>query len=298
MSRRVRESGYKVVVTGEGSDEMFAGYPFFKRDYFTHAPEGAEDARALQAKLDASNAVFKGAILAEQKTTHPVAQDVLGFTPAWIQPWILTLAQARPLLSKAATDELADYDPVAAIFEQLDPEQLRDRHPLDKVQYSWIKTMLEGQILTWGGDRVDMANSMESRPPFLDHHLAEFAKTIPPGLRIKQGIEKWVLREAMRGVLPEVLYKREKFAFMAPPAHTDAKKRALLDELIDERLSPEKIDDLGFFDADAVRSFLDRRVTESDSAAQIRNDILLNHLLGMQVLHQEFVRAPRGSVVA
>lgn len=298
MSRRVRDCGYKVVVTGEGSDEMFAGYPFFKRDYLSHAPESTPQARELQAQMDASNAVFKGAILAEEQATHPAAHDVMGFTPAWIQPWLLTLKQVGPLLSDAAKAELEDYDPVAAIFEQLDVEQLRGRHPLDKVQYSWIKTMLEGQILTWGGDRVDMANSMESRPAFLDHLLAEFARHIPPSLRIKGGIEKWVLREAMRGVLPEVLYKREKFAFMAPPAHTDAKKRALLDELIDERLSVESIQSLGFFDAEALRSFLNRRSEEKDPAMNVRNDILLNHILGIQVLYQEFVQGSRGNVIA
>jgi asparagine synthase (glutamine-hydrolysing) len=297
MSRRVRECGYKVVVTGEGSDEMFAGYPFFKRDYFAHAPEGSADARALQERLDVSNAVFKGAILAEAQAEHPVANDVVGFTPAWIQPWILTLAEARPLLSKSATEQLEGYDPVASIFEALDPSQLRGRHPLDKAQYSWIKTMLEGQILTWGGDRVDMANSMESRPPFLDHLLAGYAKTIPPSLRIREGIEKWVLREAMRGVLPEVLYKREKFAFMAPPAHTDKKKRALVGELISERLSPEQIDDLGLFDSQAVASFLEQNGRETDPTRATRGDILLNHMLGLQVLHQELVRAPRGSVI-
>ena len=65
--------------------------------------------------------------------------------------------------------------PGRAIADALDADAIRNRHPLDKAQYVWIKTMLEGQILTWGGDRVDMANSMEARPAFLDHHLAEYA---------------------------------------------------------------------------------------------------------------------------
>ncbi len=72
--------------------------------------------------------------------------------------------------------ELADYDPVQAIAERLDPDKLSARHPLDRAHYTWIKTMLEGQILTWDGDRVDMANSMESRPAFLDHILADHAR--------------------------------------------------------------------------------------------------------------------------
>jgi asparagine synthase (glutamine-hydrolysing) len=299
MSRRVRECGYKVVVTGEGSDEMFAGYPFFKRDYFAHAPEGSADARALQEKLDVSNAVFKGAILAEAQAEHPVANDVVGFTPAWIQPWILTLAEARPLLSKSATEQLEGYDPVASIFEALDPSQLRGRHPLDKAQYSWIKTMLEGQILTWGGDRVDMANSMEARPAFLDHHLAEYARTIPPSMRIHGRTEKYVLREAMRGLLPDVLYRREKFAFMAPPAHTDEHKRRALQQLADRHLSEDRMRDTGLLDIEGVRSvFALHDAPDTTPATRVQLDAVINHLIGIQILHQQFVAAdlPRRAV--
>ena len=79
--------------------------------------------------------------------------------------------------------------------------------------------MLDGQILNWGGDRVDMANAVESRPVFLDHQLAAVAARVPPEYRIRDGKEKWVLREALRFAMPPFLYERRKFAFMAPPAH-------------------------------------------------------------------------------
>jgi asparagine synthase (glutamine-hydrolysing) len=294
MSRRVRQCGFKVVVTGEGSDEMFAGYPFFKKDYFLHAPEAGAEADGLGRKLAKSNAVFQGAILTDQVVEHPAMNDLVGFTPAWIQPWLLTLQMVRPLFSKAAQEELADYDPVAAIVDAIDARQLSGRHPLDKVQYTWIKTMLEGQILNWGGDRVDMANSMESRPPFLDHRLAEYAARIPPSVRIHGGIEKWVLREAMKGVLPEVLYRREKFAFMAPPAHTDRQKRAAVERLFEAHLGPEQIAALGLFDPDRVREAFEGYWTETDTTVAKRKDIVVNHLLGMHLLHQKLVQPAGG----
>ena len=100
----------------------------------------------------------------------------------------------------------------------MDRAELDERHVLDRAQYVWIKTMLEGQILTWGGDRVDMANSMEARPPFLDHHLAMVAVQVLPELRIKDQREKHVPREAVAGLLPERLYHREKFALMTDPS--------------------------------------------------------------------------------
>ncbi len=149
--------------------------------------------------------------------------------------------------------------------------------------------MLEGQILTWGGDRVDMANSMESRPAFLDHNLAEFAVRIPPSLRIRKGVEKWVLREAMKGVLPEVLYKRQKFAFMAPPSHTDVTKQQAVEKLIGRWLTPELVGDAGLFEGERVQDFLRQLPNETDPVTSKRNDIILNHLLQLHILHQQFV---------
>jgi asparagine synthase (glutamine-hydrolysing) len=134
-----------------------------------------------------------------------------------------------------------------------------------------------------------MANSMESRPAFLDHHLAEFAFQVPPSMRIRDNVEKWVLREAMRHVLPKVLYEREKFAFMAPPAHTDAAKRAAVGALAERYLTHEALVDAGVFDPVAVEAFVDSLGDDKDRANASRKDIVLNHLLGVQLLHHQFV---------
>jgi len=156
----------------------------------------------------------------------------------------------------------------------------------------WIKTMLEGQILTWGGDRVDMANSMEARPAFLDHHLAQFATQIPPSLRINGRTEKYVLREAMKGLLPEVLYKREKFAFMAPPAHTDPRKWAAMKGLAERYLSSAALDAAGLLDACGVAAlFATHEHRDTSAATRVQLDAIINHMLGVQILHEHFIAA-------
>ncbi len=289
MSRTVHEHGYKVVITGEGSDELFGGYPFFKKDLLLHATSDAQREQMLQ-RLGASNAVFDGAILTAKQHTHPAFDDLVGFTPSWIQPWIATLQRVRPLLHASLREQLHDYDPVQAIAQTIDPASLAGRHPLDKVQYTWIQTMLEGQILTWGGDRVDMANSMESRPPFLDHHLAEYAFRLPPSLRIRDMREKWVLREAMRQVLPRVLYEREKFAFMAPPATLRPQEWAQVRVLVDRHLGRDALEATGLFDVDAVTDFVTALTEPGSRSAAVNDDIVLNHLLGVQMLHRFFVQ--------
>ena len=292
MSRRVWDSGYRCVVTGEGADELFAGYPAFKRDMFLHGlkDETPQVRAEYQAALEQTNKLFKGAILAEKQRSHPAWDKICGFTPSWIQPWMDTLDLARPLLADDVLEELREYDPIAEIAGRMDGSMLNGRHPLDRAQYTWSKCQLEGQILNWGGDRVDMANSMESRPAFLDHHLAEIAVHVPPNLRIKGNVEKYVLREAVRGVLPEILYKREKFAFMAPPAHTDESKRMKVEELIGDFLNPSMVKDAGICSPKRIDQFLNEYRVDQDPTSLVRKDTLLNHLLCLHILHDQFVK--------
>jgi asparagine synthase (glutamine-hydrolysing) len=132
---------------------------------------------------------------------------------------------------------------------------------------------------------------MESRPAFLDHHLAELARRIPPRLRIRDGVEKWILREAMKSVLPRSLYERQKFAFMAPPSRTNHGNQRAVEPLVRMLLDSEAVTEAGLLDAEQVESFLQRWRTDDDAARSRRQDIILNHLLGLQILHQEFVQS-------
>jgi asparagine synthase (glutamine-hydrolysing) len=292
MSKKVWESGYRCVVTGEGADELFAGYPALKRDMFLHglSHEPAEVRSEYQAALEKTNRLFKGAILSENERHHPDWDVLCGFTPSWLQPWMDTLDIARPLLDDDVAHEIRDYDPIAEIAHRLDGSMIEGRHPLDIAQYTWSKCQLEGQILNWGGDRVDMANSMESRPPFLDHNLAAAAVQVPPNLRIKGNTEKHILREAVKGVLPEVLYKREKFAFMAPPAHTDPTKKAAVEELIAGFLTEDSIRDAGICSPERTIQFLNDYRSDTDATSLVRKDTLLNHLLTLHILHHQLVK--------
>ena len=279
-------------MTGEGSDELFGGYPAFRRDMFLHGLDSLdkEEKAHWHSLLNESNALFTGAMLSKDQIDDPDLHFKVGFTPSCLQPWLACADYVPSLLNEDIAEELADYRAGAAIAETLDESQLSGRHALDKAQYVWCKTMLEGQILTWGGDRVDMANSMEARPAFLDHHLAEMAVQLPPEYRIKGRTEKWVLREAMKGILPEVLYKREKFAFMAPPAHTDKVKWEQMKQLADKYLSKERIEAAGLLSFKGVTDFFAKHENpEIDVAERVQMDAIINHLLGVQILHEHFI---------
>ncbi len=292
MSRHVRDSNYKVVMTGEGSDELFGGYPAFRRDMFLHGLDtlSTQEKAEWQSLLNESNSLFTGAMLSKDVIDDPALHFKVGFTPSCLQPWLACVEHVPALLSTERRNNLVGYNPGEAIANTFDDEQLRGRHALDKAQYIWCKTMLEGQILTWGGDRVDMANSMEARPAFLDHHLAELAVQLPPQYRIKGRTEKYVLREAMKGILPEVLYKREKFAFMAPPAHTDKQKWQQMKQLADTFLSRESIGDTGLLSYEGVTRLFEKHEHPQTSVAEkVQMDAIINHLLGVQILHKHFI---------
>ena len=293
MSQHVFKAGYRVVVTGEGSDELFSGYPSFRRDMFLHGLQTLSSAEraSWEQLLAESNKLFKGAMLAEEEWHDQALDNLVGFTPSCLQPWLSSSQHVLGLMQKDRASQLSDYNPGQAIADALDGDMIAGRHPLDKAQYVWIKTMLEGQILTWGGDRVDMANSMEARPAFLDHHLAEFATQLPPTMRIRGRTEKYVLREAMRGLLPKVLYEREKFAFMAPPAHTDPKKWHAMKALADRFLSEEQVSDAGLLDPQGVKNlFALHENPDTSTATQVQLDAVINHMLSVQIMHQHFVK--------
>ncbi len=294
MSAHVHRAGYKVVVTGEGSDELFAGYPQLRLDMILHGMDQATDAERVELEqwLQESNQLFKGNLLAQKRLNDPALTERVGFTPSCLQSWLSTANQVMPLLHPDYRAALAGYNPGAAIANTLNPEQLAGRHPLDKAQYVWVKTQFESQVLGWAGDRVDMANSLEARPAFLDHPLVEFAVTVPPALRFRDRKDKYILRETMRELLPETLYNRQKFAFMAPPAHTDTAKQAAMMDLAREYLSEGAIATAQLLDFNAVSRLFERyHDSTTPVATQVQLDAVINHLLSVQILHEHFIDA-------
>ncbi|HEV2778233.1 MAG TPA: asparagine synthase (glutamine-hydrolyzing) [Actinophytocola sp.] len=279
LSAFARAQGTRAVISGEGADELFAGYPAFAIDQGSAAVRNAE-----------ADNLFAGAILPTRAYRHPAFERICGFTPGWVQPWVSTWERVRPLLAAGLSAELGDYDPLAAVAESLDRTMIEGRQRLDVAQYTWIKTMLDGQILSWGGDRVDMANAVESRPVFLDHRVAEVAARIPPELRIRNGREKWVLREALRFVLPDYLYRRRKFAFMAPPAHRTGDRSRELMRLARHYLTTRRIEEAGLVDPQRTHEFLDSATRPQDNASGNEIDKVCNHLLGLHILHDLFIR--------
>ncbi|HEX6040438.1 asparagine synthase (glutamine-hydrolyzing) [Longimicrobium sp.] len=284
LSRAVRDSGTRVVLTGEGGDEIFAGYPHVRRDLVLHGGgDPAEKARLL-AELEESNRVSSGTLLPQGSTELESVRRVLGFVPSQLEGW----AQVGMALLELATDDFraafAGRDTYRVVLGCLDVErQMAGRHPVNQSLYLWGRTMLPSYILCNVGDRMEMAHSVEGRLPLLDHHLARVAACMPVEMKIRGMTEKYALREAARPVLTDTVYRRQKHPFKAPPAtlRTDGPLFAFLQDT----LRGATLDGPGIYDRGRVAALLDA-VPSMDAGGRARTDMLLIWMAGLCILHE------------
>src|SRR5215469_8834232 len=258
LSRGVRDAGIKVVFTGEGSDEMLAGYPPFRRDVllYNSATQDPETVKRLLAQLREANKAVPALVTREEALDDSleVVQRRLGWVPSWVQTFAQRGSRVRDLLSGEMKSAINNVNPYEIALNRLPiDDRLSGRDPLNQALYLWSKIHLPNFILTFLADRMEMAHSIEGRVPFLDHHVAEFAAGIPIHMKIKGMREKHVLREATRDVLIEPVYNRQKHPFTTPPtggAVNDAMLAMYADVLASRLLDEQPI-----FDAAAIRRF-------------------------------------------
>jgi asparagine synthase (glutamine-hydrolysing) len=275
LSRAVRDDGIKVVLTGEGSDEIFAGYPFFRRDVLLHGGNGLDpgDRERLLAELDATNRVSSGGMMPQGSSELTAVRSILGYVPSNLEAWHQMGHGLLALADDAFTAEFAGRDTFRAMLGCLDVEgQLAGRHYVNQSLYVWGKTMLPNYILSNLGDRMEMAHSVEGRLPFLDHHVAEEAARLPVSMKIKGLVEKHVLREAARPVIVDAVYRRQKHPFMSPPATMQPDGR--LYAFLQDTLRGSALAGPGIYDRRKVTQFLDDLPT-MDEGTRARSDVVL-----------------------
>ena len=289
LSRAVRDAGYKVVITGEGSDEILGGYPHFRRDMLLYNREGQDPAaiQELLAWLDKENTVSRGLLLPDGEI-GPVdrVKRILGYVPSWIETFASRATKMRPLLSRGLQ---ARYGPTEGAYPFLDDldvrGQLTGRDPLHQSLYLWSKTAMAGYILTMLGDRMEMAHSIEGRVPFLDHTLIELIRSQPVHMKIRGMTEKYVLREAVRDCITDTVYRRQKHPFLSPPATLTPEES--FHTYVQDTLRGPTLAAMPFFDQREVVALLDR-LPQMDTGARTANDQVLMLLVSMCVLQERF----------
>jgi len=267
----------KVIVTGEGADELLGGYRWFHWEKllrpFAALPLPVRKLMILSPLLGRLRPGLSRRLLApaemrmaRYRSIHRGCSDALpGLLSAEWKSQVISLPNEEDLVTPPGG------------FEQW--------HPFNQLQYYDIKVRLPGFLLPLL-DRPSMAHSVEARVPFLDHKLAEFCAQIPPSLKMKRFREKYILRRALEDVLPREIVRRPKFGMMAPWEQWASGK---LPSFAEELLSERALRATGYFDPRAVLALLKRaRARNHRSSSRQLMTVLI-----VQLWDQLFLRNPR-----
>ena len=246
LSRAVRAQNYKVVLTGEGADEAFAGYLWFKIRALARALDIGDAFRPstllsrLARKWQAPHLSFAEMARTDSMIAGPHAQTLVYNLVATSRDRYFCAGFKEELGGRLAYQDL-----------DLDLERITRWHPLNRSLYIGYKIQLAGLLLGPKGDRVVMANSVEARYPFLDEDLIALTSRLNPRWKLTRRLrDKYILRQAAQRVLPESVAQRPKHMFRAPLAESFlANPPAFVRELI----SDESLSRTGYFDIARVR---------------------------------------------
>jgi asparagine synthase (glutamine-hydrolysing) len=259
LARSVRAAGYKVVLTGEGADEVFAGYDIFKeakvRRFWARQPDSEWRPRLLgrlYGYLEHSpveNPAFARAFFGQGR--EHAGRPIFAHVPRW-----MTSRRALAFLSADLRSVADSWDPLTFYEERL-PKNVMEWAPLARDQYVEAKSLMASYLLSSQGDRVAMASSIEGRFPYLDHRLIEFANRLPARWKLRGLTEKFILRRALADLLPEDILKRTKQPYRSPDARSFFVDGKPLD-FVGDLFSRSRIRAAGYFDEDAVSRLLEK----------------------------------------
>lgn len=286
LSGLVRKEGYKVVLTGEGSDEVLGGYDIFKEAKIRHfwAKNRTSGLRPLLLKrlypyLDVS----PGRAQAYLQNFFGIGLDnptasFFSHLPRWV-----TTAKTKNFFSTNLKDALTEE--AETVLGKNMPDGLSAWHYFNRAQYIEAKTLMAGYLLCSQGDRMLMSNSVEGRFPFLDHRLMEFANQLHPDIKMKVLNEKYLLKCAMKKYIPVEILQRHKQPYRAPdiPAFFCANSPDYVDYL----LSEDVVERYGYFDQKKVGMLLKK--IRSARAIGFKDNMALVGILSTQVWHHLFI---------
>jgi asparagine synthase (glutamine-hydrolysing) len=281
LSRAVQQAGYRVVLTGEGSDELFAGYQNFVADSVRNGSETERE--ALRQALGMTSAEFQRILCpVESLATVPGFAKRLGYVPLWIEGRQKMLQASEHIFD----DSLRKVDTCSRLLENLDVlGQLKGRSVLDQSLYIQVKTVFPGSTLSTLADRVEMAHSVEGRPPFLDPHVVDFARRLPGSQKIRGLAEKFVLRKAMKAILPPDVCGRRKRGLLAPSAFSGA--GTPLSTFMQDTLRGQALKRIPFLNRDEVIGMLDG-LANFNGSTRVALEISLTLVASACVLSERF----------
>lgn len=285
LSKKVREEGYKVVLTGEGADEIFGGYNIFKetkvRKFWSVDPNSKLRPKLLQKLYPY---IFKDKRLAQtlQAFFRLGIDDPNNPFFSHIVRWNNNL-RLKNFFSDNFKKQIGDYN----AFDELKSILPNDFDSWDyvyKAQYLEIITFMSGYLLSSQGDRMAMANSVELRVPYLDHRIIEYMAKVPSRFKVRGLNEKYLLKKVFNDLLPQKILYRPKNPYRAPIRNSFIKNKYFN---IEEILSEKQIKSLDVFDYDKVNLLL-KKAYRTDTLSELDN-MALAGILSTQILFYQYM---------
>jgi len=285
LSGQVRNEGYKVVLTGEGADEVLGGYDIFKeakvRQFWAKNVNSAWRPLLLNRLYPYLNLPAGGESAYLKRFFGQALEQPDSLFFSHIPRWTTTAKaklffsdEMNAALTAKATDTLTD----------MLPSKVSNYHPFNRSQYIESKTLMSGYLLSSQGDRMLTKNSIEGRFPFLDHRLIEFANKVPPKYKMRAMNEKYLLKKAMQNYLPDKITHRSKQPYRAPDVNTGANN--LTGQQFNEYFSAASIKSLGFFAPKKVELLLKK--ANSKKPLSTSESQALMGILSTQIIHKNF----------
>jgi len=292
LSGLVRENNFKVVLTGEGSDEIFAGYDIFKEDrirrFWAKHPDSKIRPRLLQrlypdifGQRDSSTRVFLEGFF--RKGLSRVGSPYYSHMIRWDNTSLL-----KGFFSAEIQHTTSNLEPLVDRFSTSLPPDFMSWDPLSRAQYIEITLFLSNYLLSSQGDRMAMAHAVEGRYPFLDYRVIEFAARVPPFYRLRGLRDKFILRKAATDLIPPDLAQRPKQPYRAPISRCFFGETPL--SYVDDLLTEESLRKKGYFEADRVRKLIDKIRRQDGRLLSERENMALTGILSTQLLDEMFIK--------
>jgi len=290
LSRFVRDSGYKVVVSGEGSDEMFGGYDIFKEAKIRRFCAARPDSR-LRPRLLGRLYPYLPEMQSQptQYLRHffnAAPEDLRDPFFSHGPRWKLTSGIKTFLTEEARHHTCFTGSELASQV----PTGFPDWDWLSRAQYLEATMLLPGYILSSQGDRVAMGHGVEGRYPFLDHRVVEFAGALPPLLKLRALDEKYLLKWSTRDLIPRSISRRPKQPYRAPEAACFFADRF---DYVEELLQAKRLRDDGIFRPKAVDILMQKA---KSGRLSTKDNMAVTGIISTQLWMDQFVNNSPGSL--
>ena len=291
LSKMVRDNHFKVVLTGEGADEVFGGYDIFKegkiRQFWSRFPDSVSRPRLLE-KLHPY--IFNDPARSRmmlQKFYSVTSEDIADPFFSHRLRWKNTGKNQMFFSDQMLEQIFSSYSPEQELLQRL-PDDFSGRDQLAKAQYLEMDIFMSNYLLSSQGDRVAMGNSVELRVPFLDYRVIDFAAKLPPSWKIKGLNEKHILKKAFQDIIPAGIISRPKQPYRAPIREVFFSGTS---DYVEELLSDDYLRKAGYFNPTKSRHLVNKyRKAEQLVASETQNMALVG-ILSTQLLHYHFCDA-------